>query len=174
MANKYNFEFELSNSSIQGLIRELSIYQKDLVNSKTYILQALADYTHERVVYHIANSVGNTTGKYVDYMPTDNLINNIKVSKIIDDMVRVIADTEYAKYVEYGTGIEGAKNPHIKASEAGWEYSDGSWVYHASDGNFYRTEGLPAHNFMYNAWLDLKENYKMIMKQVLRERGLLK
>lgn len=184
MTNKFDFEFELSHSSISKLTNTIQEYRKELVNSKKYILEALAKYTQERVVKHLGASVGAG-----NYPATDNLINNIKITEIIDDMVRVVADTEYAKYVEYGTGLNGSDEPHPMAGQVGWQYSKGpriyedkntgrtwevdGWYYVGSDGNVYYTEGLEAHNFMYNAWLDLKEHYREIMKQVLRERGLI-
>lgn len=171
MVNKYNFEFELSNSSIQGLIRELSAYQNDLVNSKNHILQALADYTYERVKYYISTTVGNG-----GYPSKGDLLNSIQKSKIFNNMVRVFTDLAYAKYVEYGTGVRGS---HPQASEVGWKYDsnghgEDGWIYQAEDGNYYWTEGEEAHEFMYNAYLDLKNNYLGIARNVLRERGLLK
>jgi hypothetical protein len=94
-------------------------------------------------------------------------------------MVRVYTDLAYAKYVEFGTGVIGKNNPSPKATEFGWSYDKNDkgemgWVYKGSDGEYYWTQGQEAHNFMYNAYLDLKENYMDITKQVLRERGLIK
>lgn len=189
MKNSFDFEFELSNESLKKFKRTVEEYQKALEDSKKYILEALASYTQERIIKHIGETVGQTEGKYVDYIPTDELINNIKISDIADDMVRVIADTDYAKFVEFGTGIEGQRHPSEKASEMGWNYSSKvhffenkltgevtkveGWYYKGNDGNVYFTQGLPAHNFMYNSWLDLKNNYRDIVKRVLRERGLI-
>ena len=189
MKNSFDFEFELSSESLKKFKRTVEEYQKALEDSKKDILEALASYTQERIIKHIGETVGQTEGKYVDYIPTDELINNIKISDIADDMVRVIADTDCAKFVEFGTGYAGQRRPSEKASEMGWNYSSKShiyedkltgekrelqgWYYRGSDGNVYFTEGLPAHNFMYNSWLDLKNNYRSIVKQVLRERGLI-
>jgi hypothetical protein len=92
----------------------------------------------------------------------------------MDDMISVYTDLAYAKYVEFGTGIVGAQSPHIEAAERGWTYDKQTgWTYKGSDGKYYYTEGLEPHNFMYNAWLDLKNNYMNIASEVLRERGLI-
>lgn len=174
MAKKFNFEFVLSHQSVKNLIGELKDYQKELEKVKEPILNALADYTYERVLLYLEYSIG--LGNYV---PTHKLENSIKKSPIFQDMIRVYSDLAYAKYVEFGTGVTGSEDPHPKTSEFGWSYDENShgdkgWVYQASDGNFYRTSGQEAHRFMYNAWLDLQENYMEIVKKVLRERGLIK
>lgn len=174
MANKFNFEFTLSHKSITELIGNLKNYQKELENSKKYILEALATYTQKRVKYYISETVGKGS-----YIPTNTLLGSISISEIVDDMVRVYTNIAYAKYVEFGTGIIAKSNPHPKASEFGWiydknEHGELGWVYKASDGNCYWTKGEDAHQFMYRAWLDLKENYMLITKNVLIERGILK
>lgn len=171
---KYSFEFELSHKSLENLIKNLKQYQKDLELSKKYILEALAEYTKQRVLYYITETVGKGT-----YVPTNKLLESITISKIIGDMVRVYTNLAYAKYVEFGTGVVAKTSGHPKAAEFGWTYDinghgELGWVYHASDGNFYWTEGEEAHQFMYRAWMDLKENYMTITKQVLRERGIIK
>lgn len=150
------------------------MYQKELENSKKYILEALSKYTHERVIYYISISVGNG-----EYIPTDELINSIAISSIIKDMVRIYTNLAYAKFVEFGTGITGSQNANPKSSDFGWRYDvnshgEAGWTYKSSDGNFYWTKGEEAHQFMYRASEDLKANYKKITKTVLRERGLIR
>ena len=158
MANKYDFNFELSHQSVMNLIGNLKNYQQELEKVKEPILKALAEYTHGRVTYYIQETIGKT-----DYIPTGNLLNNIKISEIVDDMVRVIADTEYAKYVDFGTGVRGTSSSHPLTGEYGWIY------------NLKReTTGQVAHQFMYRAWEDLKEHHGEIVRNVLKERGLIK
>lgn len=174
MAKKFSFGFELSHQSVQNLIEELKNYQKELKKVKEPILNALADYTYERVMVYLTASIGQGS-----YVPTQDLEQSIKKSPIFQDMIRVYSDSAYAKYVEFGTGVTGRKTSHPKTSEFGWtydskEHGDKGWVYQASDGNFYRTTGQDAHQFMYKAWLDLQENYMEIVKKVLKERGLIK
>jgi hypothetical protein len=55
---KYDFTFTLSEQSLKELTKNLKNYQKDLLDSKKYILQALGKYTQERVKYYISNTVG--------------------------------------------------------------------------------------------------------------------
>lgn len=174
MTNKFDFEFVLSHKSIQKLVKNLKDYQKELENSKKYILEALAKYTQERVKYYISETVGNG-----GYPSTNTLLDSILISKITGDMVRVYTNLAYAKFVEFGTGVTAKSNPHPSSGEFGWTYDtndkgEKGWVYHASDGNFYWTQGEEAHQFMYRAYQDLKANYMNITKKVLMERGIIK
>ena len=171
---KYSFEFVLSHQSMQNFIKELKDYQKELEKSKKYILEALAEYTQERVKHYISESVGNG-----GYPTTDKLLDSIEISGITGDMIRVYTELAYAKFVEFGTGVTAKNNPHPYSSNFGWSYDinergEKGWVYKSSDGNFYWTQGEEAHQFMYRAWMDLKANYMIITKQVLRERGIIK
>lgn len=168
MAKRYSFEFELSPSSIDNLTKELKNYQEELKKAKKYILEALAKYAEERIKHYISETVGQG-----GYPITNTLLNSIKTSPIVDDMVSIYTDLAYAKYVEFGTGIVGSNNPHPATSEANWTYGEKGWVYHGSDGNYYYTEGQEAHQFIYRAGMDIKENYLQIARQVLKERGLI-
>lgn len=79
------------------------------------------------------------------------------------------ADTPYAVYVEYGTGIVGAGSPHPEAD--GWVYDvnghgEGGWVYwNNRDNRFHLTAGMPARPFMYNT----KEQLQAMCGQIAKE-----
>lgn len=172
MANNI-YEFELSHDSIGMLIKNLKSYKKSLESIDKYILEELAKYTHERVVYYIATSVGD------NYPPTDELINSIQISEYLANSIRVYTENVYAYYVEYGTGVIGAENAHPKSSEAGWTYDknghgEEGWVYKVGDNEYYWTQGEEAHQFMYRAFEDLKEHSEEIIIKVLKSRGIIK
>jgi len=172
MATKYNFEFNLSERSINELTRNLQNYHRDLKLAKNYILEALADFTMEEVKKNIADTTSPGTS-------TGTLLSSIKKSPILNDTIRIYTDLAYAKFVEYGTGIVGAGATHPKASEAGWvydknEHGERGWVYMGSDGEFHWTAGQEGHQFMYRALETLKSKYMEIARKVLRERGLIK
>lgn len=173
MSKEFNFEFELSETSIQGLIKNLELYQEALKNSKEAILKELSQYTKERIQMYISESTGNGS-----YVPTGELLNSVQISAIANDMVRVFTNNEHAVFAEFGTGVTGLGG-HPKSNEFGWVYDsnnhgDKGWFYTAEDGEIYWTKGENAHQFMYRAWIDLQENYMDIVKKVLRERGLIK
>ena len=81
-------------------------------------------------------------------------------------------NVEYAAYVEFGTGIVGADNPHPNPD--GWEYDvhghgNSGWYYPSEKGGWipkegtYKgqrmawTKGQPARPFMYSTMLELEE-----------------
>lgn len=80
------------------------------------------------------------------------------------------ANTPYAVYVEYGTGIVGAGSPHPEPEgyvydvnghgEAGWTY------WNPNDQRFHLTAGMPARPFMYNTREQLREECQRIAKEV--------
>ena len=72
------------------------------------------------------------------------------------------ATAYYAIFVEYGTGMIGAMNPHPEAGEAGWDYDvngrgEKGWIYYGWDFKKHWTRGMPSRPFMYNTMMTLKD-----------------
>lgn len=67
---------------------------------------------------------------------------------------RIRIGSDYAIFVEYGTGIVGAQNPHPQPA-SGWSYDvnehgEKGWKYFDKKQNRWRwTKGEPAHAFVY-------------------------
>jgi len=101
-----------------------------------------------------------------------NLASSIEIVRVRDGII-INMGAEYAMYVEFGTGLVGANNPHPNPSFNGedWEYDvnehgEKGWWYPttADDPNptkkysasedmwFAKTKGMPARPFMYNTW----------------------
>lgn len=101
-----------------------------------------------------------------------NLASNINIYDYGDGLW-VTVNSEYAMFVEFGTGIRGEENPHPNPAWRGidWEYDtnghgENGWWYPttSSDPNpvkkydskkncwFGFTRGLPARPFMYRTW----------------------
>ena len=82
----------------------------------------------------------------------------------------VRADTTYAVFVEYGTGVVGASNPHPAPDN--WRYDVNShgekgWVYKSErDGKFHWTKGMPSRPFMYDTIRELERNLDSIASEV--------
>lgn len=78
----------------------------------------------------------------------------------------IFTDCPYAIYVEYGTGIEGARKPHPQP--IGWNYDgnghgdSGWWYYSEKDGEIHWTKGMPSRPFMYNTKELLQQRLKSI------------
>lgn len=85
--------------------------------------------------------------------------------------VIVHMDTQYAAYVEFGTGIVGAEYSHPNAGRRNWQYDvnghgDAGWVYKDDAGDFYWTKGQPAKPIMWETVQQLKEEFPSIVREV--------
>ena len=83
----------------------------------------------------------------------------------------IYAGAYYAFFVEYGTGMRGAANPHPGASGSDFAVlgRDGSrtyerynsdkpgWYYVGDDGKWHYTEGMPSRPFMFNTLMTLAD-----------------
>lgn len=86
---------------------------------------------------------------------TGNLRNSIS-HKVTEDAVYIGTNTEYAPYVEFGTG----------------KYYPGgrpdSWVYQDSNGNWHRTNGQKAKPYLKPAVADHKQTYQNIINDEMK------
>lgn len=163
-------EFNLSTESIENAVKEIENYQEKLIKCEDKILKKLGEYAKERMQYYLSkttNHKGKTsTGELSDSIQTE-------YSK---HLARIFTDLFYASYVEYGTGMIGARSQHPDLAD-GWHYDSNGhgekgWVYQDSQGNYWKTQGEVAHQFVYRTYLDLKRDYVDLAKQVLEEEGL--
>lgn len=87
---------------------------------------------------------------------TGNLRNSIS-HKVAEDAAYIGTNTEYAPYVEFGTG----------------KYYPGgrpdSWVYQDDKGNWHRTEGAKAQPFLKPAVADHAQEYRMIIEGEMKD-----
>ncbi len=87
---------------------------------------------------------------------TGNLRNSIS-HKVTEDAVYIGTNTEYAPYVEFGTG----------------KYYPGgrpdSWVYQDDKGNWHRTEGSKAQPFLKPAVADHAQQYRQIIEREMKK-----
>lgn len=96
----------------------------------------------------------------------------------------IYAGAYYAFYVEYGTGLRGAENPHPNVGGGGGSKfavlsRDGQktyegyneerlgWYYYGDDGGWHYTEGMPARPFMFNTMMTLKDRAEQGGAQVI-------
>lgn len=76
---------------------------------------------------------------------------------------RIIIGSDYAIFVEYGTGIVGATSPHPEPAP-GWKYDvnnhgEKGWTYFDTKQNRYRwTKGESAHAFVYRTREFMKQH----------------
>ena len=144
---------DLSPKSLENLMKDLKLYAKQLEEVKLDIHQALADYVYERIM---------------EYVPVDT--GQLKASILKDvskEIATVYTDLEYARFVEFGTGIRG------RGSDEDNTKYDTSRLNIKELSYSEEFQGQPARKFMYKAVLDLEQDYMEIVKNVLKEKGLI-
>ena len=123
-----------------------------------------------------ADAVRNLTQAGYEYMLT---LAPIESGELVESITweydeqtntgRIRVGADYALFVEYGTGIVGAQNPHPEPAP-GWTYDvnahgEKGWTYFVAKQNRYQwTKGEPAHAFVYKT----REYMKSIADEKLR------
>ena len=147
----------LSQKSIQDAISQIKAYQNDL----TYKCQILAEKLSERGV-----EIARLQLSDLDAIFTTELISSVhaeyKGSVKGGGIWTVVAGTDHAMFVEFGTGIVGKRSPYPGKLPEGvdWQYASGKtirqladgrygWFYQDDNGEWWFTEGMPSRPYMY-------------------------
>lgn len=147
--------FSLNEKSINQAIRELEKYKQEFNRKCNELIKQLTDYGCEFAKLQVLRLGAFDTGELADsihgFFDADSHVGFIR------------ADCWYAIYVEYGTGVIGAKNPHPEYGMHGWVYDVNNhgtegWVYfNEREGKVMRTLGQPSSPFMYNTFRELQQ-----------------
>lgn len=105
---------------------------------------------------------------------TGRLANSIieSISYEGNDIVETVGtNTEYASYVEFGTGPAGERSPKMVPSGVSLKYRKDGWgpVYIKELGEFRYTEGQPAKPFLYPAFKQNQANVRDIIAKAVRK-----
>lgn len=164
----------LSQSSIQNAIKALQSYQDSLTYKCQFLAEKLAEKGVEIARVQIAD---------LDAIFTSELLQSVhseyKGSIKGGGVWAVVANSEHAAFVEFGTGVIGKANPYKGTLPEGvdWQYASGKtirqladgrygWFYQGKDGNWYFTEGMPSRPFMYNTANELRSIIVSTAKEV--------
>ena len=164
----------LSKSSIENAIKQLRAYQNDL----TYKCQLLAEKLAENGVEIARVQIAD-----LDAIFTSELLSSIHSeyngSTKGGGIWSVVAGTDHAMFVEFGTGIVGKQSPYPGELPDGvsWEYASGKtirqlsdgrygWFYKDDDGQWWFTEGMPSRPFMYYTSIQLRDIVLKTAKEV--------
>lgn len=83
---------------------------------------------------------------------------------------RVYTNTEYAPYVEFGTGEKGNGTYPYDVEGLNLSYADKPWTYTPDGGEtFYRSHGQVAQPFMYPALKQNEKYIKNLFKETVKE-----
>lgn len=157
-----NLKVTLSAKGIQKLIDGVNQYRQDL---QTKV---------ETMVAHLAAEGANIARSECP-IQTGQLYSSI-VDEAHGTKAFIKVNCPYAIFVEMGTGIVGAQNPHPDVSVFSENYpsykdktyddydsqghGENGWQYIGEDGKLHWTAGMPSHPFMYNTAQQLKDKLR--------------
>lgn len=158
----------MSISSIKQLERELKQYRDSLKHKAEILAKTLAEKGVDIARVQVADLKAIFTGELISSIHTE-----YKGLTKAGAIFAIVADSEHAVFVEFGTGQKGKDTPYPHPLPEGveWEYGDGEtvrknpvtgayyWFYPGQDGKYHYTEGMPSRPFMYNTSMEL---YAMI------------
>lgn len=141
----------LDAQSINHGIRQIEAYKRDLRSKISRLLGVIVDEGAELARAKVIQ---------MDAVMFGDLANSI--GGIYDPATHIgviFAGAPHAVFVEFGTGVVGAGNPHPDPV-GGWKYDINShgeagwWYWSDSDNNWHWTKGMPSRPFM---WETAKE-----------------
>lgn len=162
----------------------ISDAKKFLLDYKKNVLQQKLRLFVERLAQEgVKTAKANITT--FDAIFTGELLNSIHeesgVSTKDTAIFYVVADSEHAVWVEWGTGQLGSEAPYPYPFPEGveWNYNTGKtifeispgqygWFYPIPDGTWRFTQGMPARPFMYETAIDLRQRMVQIAKEVFK------
>ena len=159
---KTTIKFRFNPTEIDYAIRKIEQYKKMFLFKCEKLVRALTREGIEIASVQVAQLDAIDTGKLLTnvggYFDTKSGVGIIK------------ADTPYAIYVEFGTGVVGKQSPHPKPK--GYKYDvnnhgDKGWLYYdENSGEFKWTKGFKSRPFMYNTARKLEKECAKIAVEV--------
>lgn len=165
-----NIQMTLDPDSIENAIQAVRDLKGDLGRAMTGLIRELTEQGVEfaRMELMMFDRPAIDTGALHD---------SIAAAMLTEKEGVVTTGVMYAVFVEYGTGIVGANEPHPEPN--GYEYDVNGhgwagWTY-GFNGKFYHTYGMPARPFMYGTLRDLEDfaerNGGRIIAEYLSQKG---
>ena len=154
----------LSTTELNSVIADLKLSLNDLKQKNMEFVQRMTDRGKALVEENIME-----LGK-INAFSTGELFNSvISVYDATSNVGIVEVTSEHAKFVEYGTGVQGT-GTHPDPP-AGWSNRQTPWIYENPKGSkqWFITDGEPAAPFFYNARNELEDEKLRIAKEVFRK-----
>lgn len=155
----------LSQKSIDKAVQRLTEYTGEINDKCNHLAKILAQKGVQTARMKIAQFDAIYTGELLESI-------NYEKGAVIQNGSEwiVYTDCPYAKFVEFGTGIVGKKNPHPDTSIIGWKYDvnehgEAGWFYYR-DGEWHWTKGMPSRPFMYETAIELMQVITKTAKEV--------
>ena len=173
---KKRLKSDLSISGIRQLQKDIEKYQNSIEYKAKLLAENLADMGVEIARVKISSLDAIFTGELIQSVHTE-----YKSSIRGGAIFCVVADSDHAVFVEFGTGVVGQKTPYPYPLPDGmtWEYASGKtirqlsdgrygWFYKGDNGQWYFTEGMESRPFMYETSLELEKKVVSVAKRVFR------
>lgn len=173
---KKRLKADLSISGIRQLQKDIEKYQNSIEYKAKLLAENLADMGVEIARVKISSLDAIFTGELIQSVHTE-----YKSSILGGAIFCVVADSDHAVFVEFGTGVVGQKSPYPYPLPDGmtWEYASGKtirqlsdgrygWFYKGDNGQWYFTEGMESRPFMYETSLELEKKVVSVAKRVFR------
>lgn len=172
---KHKISVPLTQQGIHQLQKELDKYMDDI----KYKARLLAEKFSERGV-----EIARVRIADLDAIFTGDLLSSIhseyKGGQTGGAIFAVVAGTDHALFVEFGTGQRGLDTPypHPLPNGVSWDYATGKtirknavtgryyWFYPGQDGLWHYTEGMPSRPFMFSTSLELQKIVVEVAEEV--------
>lgn len=168
----HRLNIKLNEKSIQEAIDWIEEYKKQITDKSYEIARLCAERGVEIARVNVLAMSAVFSGELVDTIHLEKGKEN--------GVFFVVADSEHAAFVEFGTGYNGKFSPYKGTLPDGvnWQYIVGDqivsnirkgvygWFYKGDDGNIYFTEGMPSRPFMHNTEVQLEREVIGIVKEV--------
>lgn len=172
---KHTLKTDLSISGIRKLQKELMRYQEYLTNKAAQLAKRISEIGVDIAQVQIASLDAIFTGELIASIHSE-----YKDSTKYGAIFAVVADSEHAVFVEFGTGQRGKDSPYPYPLPEGvsWDYATGKtirqnaktgayyWFYPGQDGLWHYTEGMPSRPFLYNTSTELLKEIPKIAKEI--------
>lgn len=164
---------DLSVSSIRQLQKDLEKYKDSLEYKARLLAEKLSEHGVEIARVRVASLDAVFTGELISSIHSE-----YKGSQKGSAIFAVVADSDHAAFVEFGTGPIGAESPYPYELPEGvsWQYASGKTIrqladgrygwFYPKDGQWYFTDGMPSRPFMYETSLELQKIVVEVAKAV--------
>ncbi len=173
---KKKISVEFSQRGIEQLKKELLDYKNTLQYKVDLLAKTLAETGVDVARVNVARLDAIFTGELISSIHTEYGGSGNGTA-----IFYIVADSEHAAYVEFGTGQLGMEGgyPYPFPEGVDWQYNTGKtifevspgqygWFYKADNGQWYFTQGIPSRPFMYETSLDLMKLVVKIAKGVFK------
>ena len=173
---KKKFKTDLSTDGIERLIQDLLNYKNNELQQKVDLLaRTLAEKGVKIAKANITKLDAIFTGELLSSVHLEQ--GNSGGGKTV---FFVVADSEHAAFVEFGTGQLGKEAPYPFPLPPGvdWQYNTGKTIFeiepgqygwfYPRDGKWYFTQGMPSRPFLHETTIELMQTVEKTAKEIFK------